>query len=99
MKIKNTGMVVTLDIGNFNNIHPSNKQNVGKRFAGLALAKDYGKSLISSGPLFKSLKISESKIILSFNYTGSGLMVKGDLRGFEIAGVMKILCLQMLNSR
>ena len=99
MKIKNTGMVVTLDIGNFNNIHPSNKQNVGKRLAGLALAKDYGKSLISSGPLFKSLKISESKIILSFNYTGSGLMVKGDLRGFEIAGVMKILCLQMLNSR
>jgi sialate O-acetylesterase len=79
-------MVVTLDIGNFNNIHPSNKQDVGKRLAGLALAKDYGKSLISSGPLFKSLIVSESKIILEFDYTGSGLMAKGDLRGFEIAG-------------
>ena len=86
LKVKNTGMVVTLDIGNFNNIHPSNKQDVGKRLAGLALAKDYGKSLISSGPLFKSLKVSESKIILEFDYAGSGLMAKGDLRGFEIAG-------------
>jgi sialate O-acetylesterase len=86
LKIKNTGMVVTLDIGNFNNIHPSNKQDVGKRLAGLALAKDYGKSLMSSGPLFKSLKVSEGKIILEFDYTGSGLLAKGDLRGFEIAG-------------
>ncbi|KRP30329.1 MAG: hypothetical protein ABS28_00210 [Cryomorphaceae bacterium BACL22 MAG-120619-bin32] len=86
LKVKNTGMVVTLDIGNFNNIHPSNKQDIGKRLAGLALAKDYGKSLISSGPLFKSLKVSESKIILEFDYAGSGLMTKGDLRGFEIAG-------------
>lgn len=85
LKIKNTGMVVTLDIGNFNNIHPSNKQDVGKRLAGLALAKDYGKPLVPSGPLFKSLKVSERKIILNFDYTGSGLMAQGDLRGFEIA--------------
>ena len=86
LKTKNTGMVVTLDIGNFNNIHPSNKQDVGKRLAGLALAKDYGKPLVPSGPLYKSLKVSERKIILNFDYTGSGLMAQGDLRGFEIAG-------------
>tara|TARA_R110001592_G_scaffold69514_1_gene213372 strand:- start:17320 stop:19347 length:2028 start_codon:yes stop_codon:yes gene_type:complete len=86
LKTKNTGMVVTLDIGNFNNIHPSNKQDVGKRLAGLALAKNYGKPLVPSGPLYKNLKVSESKIILDFDYTGSGLMSHGDLRGFEIAG-------------
>ena len=89
LKIKNTGMVVTLDIGNFNNIHPSNKQDIGKRLARLALANDYGKPIVPSGPLFKSLKVSGQKLILNFDYTGSGLIAKGDLTGFEIAGADK----------
>jgi sialate O-acetylesterase len=89
LNTKNTGMVVTIDIGNFNNIHPSNKQDIGMRLAGLALANDYGKHLIPSGPLFKSLKVSMRKIILDFDYIGSGLIAKGDLLGFEIAGVDK----------
>ena len=49
LETKNTGMVVTLDIGNFNNIHPGNKQDVGFRLAGLALSNDYGKNIVSSG--------------------------------------------------
>tara|TARA_B110000908_G_scaffold106022_1_gene124834 strand:- start:119 stop:2125 length:2007 start_codon:yes stop_codon:yes gene_type:complete len=86
LKTKNTGMVVTLDIGNFNNIHPSNKQDIGKRLAGLALANDYGEAIVSSGPLYRSYKKVGQKLILNFDYTGSGLMAKGDLLGFEIAG-------------
>lgn len=47
-------MAVTMDIDNFSNIHPANKQEVGARLAGLALANDYGKQLVASGPLYKS---------------------------------------------
>jgi sialate O-acetylesterase len=86
-----TGMVVTLDIGNITNIHPGNKQDVGARLAGLALANDYGKDIVASGPLYKSHEVSGNKIILEFDYVGSGLMV-GDqeLTGFEIAGSDKV---------
>jgi sialate O-acetylesterase len=83
----NTGMVVTMDIGNFNNIHPSNKQAVGKRLAGLALANEYGKQLVASGPLFKSIKRRGEILVVNFDEIGSGLITKGALRGFEIAGL------------
>ena len=66
LKTKNTGMVVTMDIGNFSNIHPANKQDVGKRLAGLALVNDYQKDIIASGPLFKESYISKNKLILKF---------------------------------
>ena len=87
LNIKNTGMVVTMDIGNFNNIHPSNKQAVGKRLAGLALANEYGKQLVASGPLFKSIKRRGEILVVNFDEIGSGLISKGALRGFEIAGL------------
>ena len=89
LKTPKTGMVVTMDIGNFNNIHPGNKQDVGFRLAGLALAKDYGKKIIASGPLYKSVKISDGKLIIDFDFKGSGLISKGNLFGFEIAGADK----------
>ena len=89
LKTRNTGMAVTMDIGNFTNIHPANKQDVGSRLAGLALANDYGKQLVASGPLYKSFEKSENKLILDFDYKGTGLMVKGSLSGFEIAGADK----------
>lgn len=86
-----TGMVVTLDIGNITNIHPGNKQDVGARLAGLALANDYGKDLVASGPLYKSQTVSGNKIILEFDYVGSGLMASEQgLSGFEIAGADKV---------
>jgi sialate O-acetylesterase len=90
LNIKNTGMVVTMDIGNFNNIHPSNKQAVGKRLAGLALANEYGKQLVASGPLFKNIIRRGETLVVNFIHIGSGLISQGDLRGFEIAGVDKV---------
>jgi len=83
-------MVVTMDIGNNKNIHPANKQDVGARLAGLALANDYGKRIIASGPLYKRQQIKRKKILLEFDNVGSGLMAKGGtLDGFEIAGADK----------
>ena len=87
LNTKNTGMVVTMDIGNFNNIHPSNKQAVGKRLAGLALVNEYGKQLVASGPLFKSIKRRGEILVVNFDEIGSGFISKGALRGFEIAGL------------
>ena len=86
-----TGMVVTLDIGDVMNIHPANKQDVGSRLAGLALANDYGKELMASGPLYKSMSSSGNKIVLEFDYAMNGLKAGEDgLTGFEIAGEDKV---------
>ncbi|MGA2172103.1 MAG: sialate O-acetylesterase [Sedimentisphaerales bacterium] len=89
----NTGMAVTIDIGdanNVNNIHPPNKQDVGKRLALWALAKTYGKDIVYSGPIYKSMTVEGNKVVLSFNNVGGGLVAKGDLlKGFAIAGADK----------
>ena len=91
LKLPKTGMVVTLDIGEDNDIHPSNKHDVGYRLANLALANDYGKALVVSGPLYRSQKIDGHKLILEFDFIGSGLMSStGALKEFEIAGADKI---------
>ncbi|MDH3322678.1 MAG: sialate O-acetylesterase [Flavobacteriaceae bacterium] len=91
LKTPKTGMVVTLDIGNATNIHPANKQDVGKRLAGLALANDYKKELVASGPLYKSLEKSENKLIVTFDHVGTGLhQADTVLTGFEIAGADKV---------
>jgi sialate O-acetylesterase len=88
MKHNNVGMVVVSDIGNINNIHPGNKQDVGKRLGNWALAKTYNKAgIVYSGPLYKQLDIKKNKAIISFDYAESGLMMKGKkLTHFEIAG-------------
>ncbi|HSR17373.1 MAG TPA: sialate O-acetylesterase, partial [Ignavibacteriaceae bacterium] len=84
----NTGMAVTLDIGEPDNIHPADKKNVGERLALWALAKDYNKEFFYSGPLYKSMKIDSDKIILSFDYAYGGLVLKEDNseKNFSIAG-------------
>ncbi len=90
LSTKNTGMVVTMDIGNNTNIHPGNKQDVGGRLAGLALANDYRQSGANSGPLYKSHTVNGNKVYIEFDYTGGGLIAEeGDLSGFEVAGVDK----------
>jgi sialate O-acetylesterase len=87
LKVDKTGMVVSLDIGNPTNIHPANKQDVGKRLAGLALANDYRKDLIASGPLYRQVEKSGNKLIVEFDHVGSGLVASNrGLLGFEIAG-------------
>ena len=82
-----TGMVVTSDIAEKNDIHPANKQDVGKRLARLALSNDYEKTeFLSSGPLYVDQKNFKSYIDLYFDHKGTGLMAKGKLKDFEIAG-------------
>ncbi len=88
MDITNTGMAVTMDIGNPNDIHPKNKKDVGKRLALWALAKNYGfKNLVFSGPVYKKMRIDGNKIVLVFNYA-DGLKTRDgkDPSHFEIAG-------------
>ncbi|GAB2764218.1 sialate O-acetylesterase [Rhabdobacter roseus] len=84
-----TGMAVTTDIGNPDDIHPTNKQDVGHRLALSALKVAYGQEVVHSGPTFKEVLFTERKATLNFDNAGSGLVVKdkyGYLKGFEIAG-------------
>ena len=88
----NSGMAVTTDlVDDLGNIHPSYKWEVGRRLSLWALAKDYSKKLVYSGPLYKSMKIKGNQIELKFTQTGSGL-VSADgkpLTWFTIAGADK----------
>lgn len=85
--VKNTGMAVITDAGDSTDIHPRNKRVTGERLALWALAKSYGKSCAYSGPLYKSMKKSGNKVILSFDYVEGGLNSKGEvLNGFFISG-------------
>ncbi len=89
LSVPNTGMAVTIDVGEWNDVHPLDKKDVGDRLALAAERLAYGDtSVISSGPIFQSARIDGNKVILSFTGTGSGLMVKGggDLQQFAIAG-------------
>ena len=82
-------MAVTTDIGEAKDVHPKNKQEVGKRLASIALNQLYGVQMEYSGPMYQSMKITGDSIILSFSHVGKGLTVidkYGYLRGFEIAG-------------
>ena len=74
MRVPKTGMAVIIDIGAAGDIHPRNKQDVGARLALWALAKDYGQDIVHSGPLYKSMTVSDNKIELSFDHVGGGLM-------------------------
>jgi sialate O-acetylesterase len=84
----NTGQAVIIDIGEARNIHPKNKQEVGRRLALWALATTYGRKIPYSGPLFRSHKIEGGKIVLTFDHAYDGLAAKGggELKGFAIAG-------------
>lgn len=86
--VANTGMVVTTDAGNLKDIHPRNKQAVGKRLALWALAKTYGvKDIVWSGPLYKDHEIEGDKIRIFFDHADAGLVCKGNkLIDFTIAG-------------
>ncbi len=92
LSLPNTGMAVTTDIGDAKDIHPKNKQDVGKRLGLIALNKTYNQNNVFSGPTFSEFKVEGNKIIISFNYTGGGLIAKdiyGYVKGFEIAGADK----------
>jgi len=84
-----TGMAVTIDIGDADDIHPKNKQDVGYRLSLAARKIAYNETLVYSGPVYKSFNIKGDRIELEFDHTGSGLVAKdpyGYLKGFTIAG-------------
>lgn len=92
LAVPNTAMAVTIDAGEWNDIHPLNKKAVGDRLALAARKLAYGeKDLVSSGPLFQSASVEGDKIRIHFSDTGSGLVAKGDdtLHYFAIAGADK----------
>lgn len=93
LSLPETGEAVIIDIGEANDIHPRNKQDVGLRLALLALNKNYGqKNIIYSGPTYKSVKIERDRVIISFYNIGSGFNIHnkyGYIQGFAIAGLDK----------
>ncbi len=91
LDVPNTAMAVAIDIGEWNDIHPLNKEELGRRLALAAENLAYGeKDILYSGPIYKSMKIDGNKIILSFSSVDGGLVAKGGpLKEFAIAGADK----------
>lgn len=93
LSVPNTGMVVTTDIGNPTDIHPTDKQSVGSRLASIALHHLYQKPNIYSGPTYKSMERIDNQMVITFENVGDGLMAMdkyGYVKGFEIAGNDKV---------
>jgi sialate O-acetylesterase len=85
--VPQTGMAITIDIGEAGDIHPKNKQDVGKRLSMWALGAVYGRKVAISGPLAGKPVLEKGSLIVPFTHADGGLKAKdGDLRGFEIAG-------------
>lgn len=84
----NTGMAVINDVGEANDIHPKNKKDPGERLARWALAKDYGRDLLHSGPLYDSARVVGDAVEITFDHVGEGLKSRDGepLQRFEIAG-------------
>ncbi len=92
LSLPNVGRAVTIDIGEADDIHPRNKQDVGFRLALAALRIAYSKAVIHSGPIFQSVEFVSGQAVVQFEQVGSGLMTKnkhGYVHGFAIAGADK----------
>ena len=92
LSVPNTGMAVAIDLGEWNDIHPDNKKDVGESLALAAEKIAYGeKDIVYSGPIYQSSTIKGNKIIISFTNTGSGLITNDgeELSQFAIAGADK----------
>ncbi len=93
LSLPNTGMATIIDIGEAGDIHPKNKQDVGRRLALSALKIAYNQDVVYSGPTFKEMKIDRNFAIISFDNIGSGLYIKdkyGYVNGFTVAGKDKV---------
>jgi sialate O-acetylesterase len=84
--VANTGMAVIIDRGEFDNIHPLDKQTVGYRLALQALQKVYGKAVIADGPIFLRAAQEKDALRVYFANAAGGLESRGELTGFELAG-------------
>ena len=87
-KIEHGGIAVTSDIGAKNDVHPTNKKDVGQRLARWALHKIYGKKIVPSGPLPKEASYENGRVIITFDYTANGLKTSDRKRvcGFSFDG-------------
>jgi sialate O-acetylesterase len=92
LAVPKTGMAVTIDIGEPKDIHPTNKQEVARRLAKIALSEVYKRKLEYTGPVFKSMKTEGSRAILSFDHISNGLILTNatNINGFTIAGADKV---------
>jgi len=81
----NTGVAVTLDVGDAKDIHPRNKRPVGERLALLARAMVYGERIECMGPIYRGMTAHDGKAIVSFDHVGTGLVLRGG-GGFEVRG-------------
>ena len=80
-------MVVTMDIGEIYDIHPSNKHDVGDRFARLALMNQYNRDIVSYGPVFKKARKYNKSVFIEFDHIEEGLVLDNSLKSeFELAG-------------
>jgi sialate O-acetylesterase len=87
LALPNTAQAVTIDIGEADDIHPRNKQDVGLRLALAALHTVYGRDVVHSGPAYRAMTVEGSTIRLHFDHVGGGLVADdGILNGFAIAG-------------
>ena len=88
LKLPATGVAVTIDVGDEKNIHPRNKQAVGKRLGLWALAKAYDKEIVYSGPMYKAMTVEGGSVRVKFDHVGGGLACagEGELKGFAVAG-------------
>lgn len=90
LKVNNTAMAVTIDLGEYNDLHPQNKKDIGKRLALAARKIAYGEDIVYSGPLYERMEKKGNEIHLYFSNIGSGLIIKGkELSHFDICGENK----------
>lgn len=88
LRLPATGMAVTIDVGDANDIHPRNKRPVGERLALLALRRVHGRQVVDSGPMWRSQRLlPQGRVELRFDTQGDALAVRGStLQGFTVAG-------------
>ncbi|HMI50377.1 MAG TPA: sialate O-acetylesterase [Candidatus Saccharimonadales bacterium] len=90
-KVANTGLAVTIDVGDPRNLHPPNKEPVGARLALWALATTYGRTGVYSGPRYEKSRVEGGAVRVRFQFVGSGLEARGgELQGFSVAGADKV---------
>lgn len=88
--VPNTGLAVSIDVGEAGNLHPPRKAEIGGRLARWALGTTYGEKLVYSGPLYENFAVDAKEVRLHFDHTGGGLEAHGEtLQGFSIAGADK----------
>ena len=85
--VPNTGLAVTIDVGDPKNLHPPRKAEIGERLSLWALGATYGRKIVCSGPIYDSMKVSKNEVHIRFQHVGEGLEARGEtLKGFSIAG-------------